>query len=722
MLAIGLATMLISIVILVMPLSFGRQVTLRVGDVAPADVVAPRQVTYVSQILTQQRRDMAANAVPDVYDSIQARIGREQLARANQILDFMATVRADTFADLETRAGYLRAIRGISLPPEVITRTLTAPAQTWNRIAAEVLEVLDRTMREEIRENNLADERRKVATRVRLDFSDEDAAVVTAIVQGLVVPNAFFNAERTERQRQIARESVEPVTATVERNEVIVRAGDLVTPLHMEALQALGMRQNSWSWEEVRKVAAFVFLLGLLFMSYLWHQEPQLWLARGEPFILALGLVCFLLGSKAVIPTRILVPYLFPYAALAMLLEILLNFRVALVTTGLFMLVVGWLSGGSVELMTYAVAGSLLGALTLRRGERLASFAYASGYVIVANLLTIAVFRLASNHWDWRGLIELGAAALSNGVLTATVTLLGIYLLGAFFGITTPLQLLEISRPTHPLLRQLLLRAPGTYHHTLIVSNMAERAAEAIGADALLTRVGSYYHDVGKTIRPYFFIENRTESLDPHARLDPYTSAQIIISHVKDGIDLARKYRLPQRVIDFIPEHQGTLLVSYFYHQAVKQAGSPDQVDKDQFRYPGPKPQRRETAIAMLADGAEAIVRSRRPQSMEELEQLVDESIQSRMLAGQLDECPLTLGDLELIRRAFVDVLRGLHHPRIAYPTEAPPTRSGLGDYEQPAELRPADVSRKLASRMSEETMSPTLATPADAGRVRNEG
>jgi putative nucleotidyltransferase with HDIG domain len=241
---------------------------------------------------------------------------------------------------------------------------------------------------------------------------------------------------------------------------------------------------------------------------------------------------------------------------------------------------------------------------------------------------------------------------------------------GAIFGVVTPLHLIELSRPTHPLLRQLLLKAPGTYHHTLIVANMTERAAERIGADPLLSRVGAYYHDVGKTIRPYFFIENRSDSLDPHARLDAFTSAQIILSHVKDGIDLARKYRLPQRVIDFIPEHHGTLLVSYFYHQAARQTGSSDNIDKGQFRYPGPRPQSAETAITMLADSAEATVRSKRPASIEELEQIVAESIQNRVVSGQLDECPLTLVDLHEVRRAFVDVLRGLQHPRINYPPE----------------------------------------------------
>ncbi|MCX6031438.1 MAG: HDIG domain-containing protein [Chloroflexi bacterium] len=679
-LALWLITVLLSIVVLVVRLPFSGQVTLVVGDVAATDVVAQRQITYVSDILTQQRRDLAANAMPDVYDPIQARIGRQQLTVASQLLDFIGTVRSDPYADLPTKATYLHALKGVDLPPEVISRTLALSGPAWDRVADETQVVLERAMREEIRDNTVTDERRKVPARVRLDLSDEDAAIVTAIVEDLLVPNSFFNAEKTEQRRQQARERVEPATTNVERNEVILRAGDIVSPLDIEALEALGLRQTTWSWEDVRAVAAFVLLLALVLLYYLWRQEPQLWLTRHEPFILALGVLTFLISAKALVPGHTLFPYLFPYAALPMLLAILINQRVALATASLFVLVIGWLTGGSVELMTYTLVGSLLGTLKLRRGERLASFAWAAAYVMSANLAIVGVFRLAAGKWDPRGLAELAAMALSNGLVTLTVTLVGIYLVGAVLGIVTPLQLIEISRPTHPLLRQLLLKASGTYHHTLIVSNMAERAAEAIGADALLTRVGAYYHDVGKTIRPYFFIENRTESADPHARLDPYTSSQIIISHVRDGIELARKYRLPQRIIDFIPEHHGTLLAAYFYHQAVKQAGSPDEVDKVQFRYPGPRPRTRETAITMLADGAEATVRSKRPASIEEMEQIVAESIQNRMLSGQLDDCPLTLADLQGIRKAFVDVLRGLHHPRITYPTEILPTAAAALD------------------------------------------
>jgi putative nucleotidyltransferase with HDIG domain len=676
MLVLWLLTVLLSTVVLVLRVPLARQVSLQVGEVAPADVVAPRQVTYVSKIMTQQRQELAANAVPDVYDPPQARLGRQQLTLANQILDFIATVRGDSYADMDAKRAELNAVSAVELPPEVVDRILSLPGPAWDRVAAEIQVVLDRTMREEIRESTLADERRKVAARVRLDMPDEDANVVSEIVRDLLVPNSFLNAQKTEERRQRARDSVEPVTASVERNEIILRAGDIAAATDIEALEALGLRQSIWSWREAGSAALFMLLLGCVLLYYLWRQEPRLWVERAESLITAVAVLVFLAVGKAMIPGRALLPYLFPYAALAMLLTVLVNLRVALVVVALFGFIVGWLTGGSLELMIYAFAGSAVAALKLRKGERLASYAWATVYVAAANLLVVGVFRLAGSQWDLPGLAGLVSAAIVNALIAMTVTLVGVYLLGALFGVTTPLQLIEISRPTHPLLRQLLLKAPGTYHHTLIVSNMAERAAEAIGADALLTRVGAYYHDVGKTIRPYFFYENRSKDMDPHARLDPLTSAQVIITHVKDGIELARKYRLPKRVMDFIPEHHGTMLVSYFYHQAVKQAGSAEVVDRFQFQYPGPKPQSRETAITMLADGAEATVRSNRPASVEELERLVAESVQSRLVSGQLDDCPLTLEDLNIIRQAFVDVLRGLHHPRIAYPTEVVSAKS----------------------------------------------
>jgi putative nucleotidyltransferase with HDIG domain len=250
--------------------------------------------------------------------------------------------------------------------------------------------------------------------------------------------------------------------------------------------------------------------------------------------------------------------------------------------------------------------------------------------------------------------------------------LIGYFLLGNLFGITTPLQLTELSRPTHPLLRQLLLKASGTYHHTILVSNLAERAAATIGADALLVRVGAYYHDIGKTVRPYFFAENILDGSSPHEKLDPLTSAQIIISHVKDGVDLAQKYKLPDRIQDFIREHHGRSLVKYFYLQAQQQKSTMvRRLSTRRISVIQGRTRSRETAVLMLADTCEAAVRAMRPASREELELMVDRLIDERIASGELNESNLTFRELQIVKEVFLHVLQGVHHPRIRYPDNA---------------------------------------------------
>jgi putative nucleotidyltransferase with HDIG domain len=304
--------------------------------------------------------------------------------------------------------------------------------------------------------------------------------------------------------------------------------------MDIEALDALGLRRMGWSLSDLRAAAAITLLLGLVYLYYFWRQEPSLWLDLSVSLIVALWMMVFVIIAKVVIPTHALLPFLVPYAALTMLLSVTIRFRLAVLLTGLFAILVGWLSVGDVELMAYALLPGLVGAIKLRRGEHLASFAWAAVYVALTNVLVILAFRVGSGDWDVRGLAELVGVGLFSGLISMAATLLGVYLVGAAFGVTTSLQLMELSRPTHPLLRHLLLKAPGTYHHTLIVANMAERAAEAIDADALLTRVGSYYHDVGKTIRPYFHREpDRCEMIPITPR--SVTQRQVI-AHVKDGL------------------------------------------------------------------------------------------------------------------------------------------------------------------------------------------
>ena len=395
MLAVWLVSGLVIILILVARVPFTGQVTVAEGEVAQRDIVAPRQITFISEILTQQRRDIAASAVADIYDPPQARIGRQQLALAGQILASITTMRGDSAVDDATKTAHLKAISGLNLPPEVIDRIVVLPPEAWERIAAEVPAVLERAMREEIREGNLADERRRVIARVSLDMADEDAAIVSAFVQNLLLPNSFYNQTRSEERRQAARDAVEPITRTVERNETVLRAGDIVTDLEIEALQALGLQGRNWSWNDFLAVTGFVLLLGVVFLYYLWRQEPELWFRWVETILLFGAIVVFVLAAKLMIPARTLLPYLFPYAALTIILAISLKVRVALVTTGLFVLLVGWLTGGSLEPMAYAFCGSLVGMLKVRRGERLGNFAWAALFVLITNLMVVLAFRLS---------------------------------------------------------------------------------------------------------------------------------------------------------------------------------------------------------------------------------------------------------------------------------------------------------------------------------------
>jgi hypothetical protein len=639
------------------------------GDVSDSDIRAPREITYVSQIRTEEARDRAAAAVRDIYDPPNARVARQQLTKIRQILDYIDSVRQDSYAKPEQKRQWLEAIPDLNLSTAVIDQILSLSEESWQAVQAEAISVVDEAMRGEIRESQLDQARRRVSTLVGLELSEVQAEIVSELARDLIKPNSFYNAEKTDEARQAARESVQPVSWTIVEGEIILREGDIVTPLDVEALSALGLRQAEVEWQGAIGTIVFVLLITIVLGLYLVRFQPEYWARWPRMFLLLLLLVLFILTAKLMVSDQATRSYLLPTAALSMLLTVLLGPQLAITVTVLFSMVVGFMAGGYLELAVYALVGGLIASLSLSRVEKLNAFFWAGVYVALANLAVILAFHLPRQDYDAVQLLTLAGLSLVNGGLSASLTVAGFYLLGTLFDITTSLQLMELARPTHPLLRELLLKAPGTYHHSILVSNMAEEAAGRIGADALLARVGAYYHDVGKIVRPYFFVDNQVEGVNVHDRLDPRTSAQIVISHVNDGLDLAKKYRLPRKVRDFIPQHQGTALATYFYRQAREREG--DNVNEEDFRYPGPKPQTKETAIVMLADGCEAAVRAERPDSLEGIEELVRKIIGGKMLDGQLDECDLTLRDLDEIRDAFVSILQGVFHPRIKYPEEA---------------------------------------------------
>ncbi len=681
---------------------FGSQVQLDAGQVAPFDVVAPRQITYESQVLTERARERAAQSVPDQYDTPDGRVRRERIERAQDIVEFISIVRADEYASDMLKTDYLLAIPDLGLTPDLAEQILELSPQEWQRSAEEIPTTLDRVMREEIRESNLGAIQRRVPAQIASDLSEQSGVIVVEIVRSLVRPNSLFNQLRTDEMRELARNSVPVQSVTLERNEIIVRAGDIVTSEHVEALTQIGLLQNEWNWWVTARAFAFTLVVLAVMGGTLYRVRPRILTDVQEYGLLVVIVVIWLLAAKFMIVPHDWLPYLYPLAALGMLISVLINLRVAVITILCFSLVAHFLAPNNTMLMAYLCLGSLAGAVILGRADRITAFLWAGLAVAVINWLVMAAYRLPFEEYTPARLIQLHVVVFLNGGLSASIALIGYLVLGNLFGITTSLQLTELSRPTHPLLRQLLLKASGTYHHTIIVSNLAERAAAAIGADAFLTRVGAYYHDIGKTVRPYFFAENIVDTSSPHDKLDPLTSTQIIISHVSDGIDLANKYRLPPRIQDFIREHHGRTLVKYFYVQAEREAGENEVVDPANFSYLGPSPRSKETAILFLADMCEAAVRAVRPATREELELLVNRLIDERVAEGELSESNLTFRELQTIKEIFLQVLQGVHHPRIQYPESVKKPKSHVPMPEAVQEESVGEANGK----------SPTLPVP----------
>jgi putative nucleotidyltransferase with HDIG domain len=333
-----------------------------------------------------------------------------------------------------------------------------------------------------------------------------------------------------------------------------------------------------------------------------------------------------------------------------------------------------WIAGGSLDVGVVALVGTMVGGLAVWRKERVIAYFVAGGEVALAMLAAYTAFFLLARGDDLSQLSIVGFELIVNGALSSLLAVGSFALLGRIFGILTTMHLLELANPTQPLLRRLLTEAPGTYHHSIMVGNLAERAAEVIGADSLLVRVAAYYHDIGKLERPWAFIENQADAgANVHDSLDPLASAQVIAAHVTDGVKLADKYRLPAKLREMIPQHHGTRMISFFYQEAAER--SKEVVDPALFTYPGPRPQTREAAILMLSDSTEAAARAARDHSREAIEHLVDRIIRQRLEEGQFDECNLTLRDLTKIRQSFVTLLTGIYHPRIPYPTSATEAR-----------------------------------------------
>lgn len=653
------------------------QVTLDVGQVAQTEIRAPRSLQFVSQSQTDAARLEAASAVLPQYEPIEpaADIATTELKSLDQLVQDVTAVleeRDQKGLTGDALANKLAAAVGTRLTTTEMGGLAVMSVQHWKQVSAAARAVIATTQAGVVREDDLDATRVDVHNAITNDLGATDRQLAGDLAASFIAANQRISPTLTEQAQQAARDKVDPVQVQVRQNEVIVRAGDLITQLDLEKLDQLGLTRPRLEIATVIAYALIALLLSVLLVAFLWRFQPQIWHRNRSLLLFGLTLVVSALAIRFA-GNRSVWTYAIPTSAAVMLIGILLEGYAGAAMAAVLAVVAGVVNPSGFEPAVYVLSGGMASLLAIVSAERLNAFLRTGLVLALTNIAVVVAFGLM-DQTDVAGMAQLAGAGVLNAFLSVVLAVGSFAMLGNLFGIMTVFQLLELANPSNRLLRRLLLETPGTYHHAVMVGNLAERAAETIGADPLLVRVAAYYHDIGKMKNPLAFIENQAGARNIHDDLDPETSARIIAAHVKDGVDLGHEYGLPVPVIGFIPQHHGTSVMSYFYGKALREGGGEaDSVPRDQFRYPGPKPQSREAAILMLADGVEASVRSLESKDEASIRAMVDSIVDARLADGQLDDAELTLKNLSEINEAFVQQLLGMYHSRIQYPDNVLP-------------------------------------------------
>ncbi len=675
----------LALVVLGVPLALSagtllQEAPVREGEPAPRTIAAPEPVQVMDPEATRRAQNQAAADV----EPVESEDDEARAAIVEDVRDAFATLRDVRVApadgeepEPEDQVDEL-ASRLPALDEESAERAVELSDDDLDRVANQAEQVAIALAGERIREGEVeevAQERlaSEVATR---DFPAGTAEhLVEPIIAEALQPTVIEDEEATEEAREEARDAVEPVLRTFSQGSAVVTAGEPVDEVQMEALAELGL-DGVEPWRFLLRALLLSAALAGAGLLYLREYRRDLWSSPRRLLLVALLLLAYAVTLEAV---TVLTPegqsawlFALPVGAVPMLATILLDPPVGVLSVIPIAALTAFAIPNEPALAAYAaVAGvlsaSLVSRLSARGDLRRAAVRSTLGYAALAAAAVTA--------FDAPEAAPTAAAvALGAGVITAVIVNGSLPFLESGFSVLTATSLLDLADRNHPLLRQLEQQALGTYNHSIMVSQMVERACRAVGADALLASVAALYHDVGKTRRPYFFIENQFGIANPHDDLDPHESADIIRAHVTDGIALGRQHRLPPEIIDGMASHHGTTLIAYFHERARRLHGA-DAVAEEDFRYPGPKPASREMAILMLADGCEsasrATARGDRDLSRDDLVQLVHELTEARIRDGQLDEAALTFADLSVIQESFIETLVGVYHPRIAYPAQA---------------------------------------------------
>ncbi len=698
----------VAVLPLVIPLLPFRQ-DLASGAIAPRTLQAAHDAHYDSQAATDIARDAAARSVDPVPLALDPAVIQQQLDGQARFLAQVRDIRRQT-PDLQQRLGKLGTVpeaKNVSNAGRTALMTLDDARfdllqQRADRALPAILTKGATNPDPGPRvDDYLAQQLQKQGASPPSDPADtvpdlaSERTALEEVLKLFVIPNTVDTIATLEKQQQ-ARDSVPTVVKTYTRGQVIVTEGERISSETIEALRATGVIKLGFDGFDTAGGAMFALAFGLAIAAFTYLYQPFAAPIGRRMVLVGFCIVAVLAVVRAATPFvapdtgHYYIAYALPVAAAAMVAAALTDVTFAAVVAVLVGVFAGFvgstlpeLAGSSyinslesLEIAATYIAGGLAGAVAVYRAEHLSRYAFAAIAATAAIAGIMLTFWLIGTPRANADLGWIALAAAMGGFGSAIISLAVFVLLSMVLGVTTRLQLMELAQPEHPLMRRMQDEAPGTYHHSMMVGALAERGADRIGADALVARVGSYYHDIGKLARPTHFVENMLDGdPSPHDSMRPEESAAVIRDHVITGVEIARKYHIPSLIRDFIPQHHGTRLVTYFYRRAVQKG---DSVDPEPFRYGGPRPQTKEAAIVMLADSCEAIVRARQDTLRPTIDELIDSVFAERLAEGQLDECDITMRELQQVAASFKTTLRAVYHPRVAYPTPTPEELAGL--------------------------------------------
>ena len=642
--------------------------------------------TVEDPVKTEEERERAASEVTSVYQ-FSEEVGENRAAIVTSVFEYVMEVQGESEGErftIEEQVDMLKEDlrvletegEGIRFSDDALTTLLIADSDTLTNVRDSITTSIRDIMSKQIRSEQVATAKNEIEKRIRSNSAIPANILQTAVLIGRygINENEMLNEELTQARIAQARESIEPTR--ILQGQLIVQEGQIVDREVYRQLKLLGMLTNQSSLKPIFGLILFISLC-----MWLVHMQVSKWRTDKDErqsallvvmLVFILSVIGMILISLVSGNFEVTIAFLFPTALAPMLVRSLINERFAILIAFLTASVAGivFQEGYSVvlqmEITLYILFGGLAGLYVIQGAEKRSHLLQTSMTVAGVNVVFMAFYLLMTqSDYGVSELLFYGIAAFTSGLLSGALTIGLLPFFESAFGLISAMKLIELSNPNHPLLKKILTETPGTYHHSVMVANLADAACESIGADGLLARVGCYYHDIGKTKRPGFFIENQMSHANPHDSLPPETSRDIILAHGSDGAKLLQKHKMPKEIIDIAQQHHGTTLLKYFYHKA-KEDGK--LVKEEEYRYAGPKPQKKETAIIAIADSVEAAVRSMKQPTAEKIREIVQSIIKDKLHDGQFDECDLTLKELKTVERVLCETLNGIFHSRIEYP------------------------------------------------------